>query len=204
MEVEIIMKLGKKLLAVALAGVLALSVLTGCSGSGSSSIDGKKIARFLSLGDSLGKNITIEYDNSLNQLASAAMDVVKKQVGVEIKINGKSNKVTLDNAIGENGILVHYGSNDYVIEREANGLKAALKLEGENRNKVVWVSLFNTKDIKGESYALANSIFNDTHGASLTEKDIYELESGKLGYSTSGDYTMFVIIGDAAQDDAEA
>ena len=85
-----IMKMAKKFLAVALAGVLALSVLTGCGDS----VKSKDIA------DSLTKmGVKVEKDDGVDATAKETLKAIEAIINSET--NTGADKITLDNAVSK-------------------------------------------------------------------------------------------------------
>lgn len=79
------MKMAKKFLAVALAGVLALSVLTGCGAS----VKSKDIA------DSLNKmGVKVELSKEVDETAEKTLKAIETIIAAD-----SANKITLDNAV---------------------------------------------------------------------------------------------------------
>ena len=79
------MKMAKKFLAVALAGVLALSVLTGCGNS----VKSKDIA------DSLNKmGVKVELSKEVDETAEKTLKAIETIIAAD-----SANKITLDNAV---------------------------------------------------------------------------------------------------------
>ena len=79
------MKMAKKFLAVALAGVLALSVLTGCGNS----VKSKDIA------DSLTKmGVKVEQSKDMDKTAENPLKAIETIIAAD-----SANKITLDNAV---------------------------------------------------------------------------------------------------------
>ena len=79
------MKMAKKFLAVALAGVLALSVLTGCGDS----VKSKDIA------DSLTKmGVKVEQSKDVDKTAENTLKAIETIIAAD-----SANKITLDNAV---------------------------------------------------------------------------------------------------------
>ena len=79
------MKMAKKFLAVALAGVLALSLLTGCGNS----VKSKDIA------DSLNKmGVKVELSKEVDETAEKTLKAIETIIAAD-----SANKITLDNAV---------------------------------------------------------------------------------------------------------
>ena len=87
------MKMAKKFLAVALAGVLALSVLTGCGAS----VKSKDIV------DALNKmNVKVEQDKDMDKTAENTLKAIEAIVNAPdnaAKPDTDTSKITLDNAV---------------------------------------------------------------------------------------------------------
>ena len=97
-----IMKMAKKFLAVALAGVLALSVLTGCANG----VKSKDVA------DSLTKmGIKVEQSKDVDKTAKETLKAIEAIVDASAKDSSVTaeNKITLDNAVKAAGKVVKTG-----------------------------------------------------------------------------------------------
>ena len=201
-----IMKMAKKFLAVALAGVLALSVLTGCGNS----VKSKDIA------DSLTKmGVKVEQDDGVDKTAKETLKAIEAIVNDKTnadKADTDDSKITLDNAVeGHVGKVI----KDYSItDNTANAVKKALGVftgtgataaDKANEGKRVEVALVKTENatkdaslqaalvkdglVRAQSPVLIDSNHNKT-------KEI--VEPGKLGSAKTkdGKYILVVIVND--------
>ena len=92
------MKMAKKFLAVALAGVLALSVLTGCGNS----VKSKDVAKALTK-----MGINAEQDKDVDKAAENTLTAIEAIINSETNTNAdEEQKITLDNAVGTTGKLI--------------------------------------------------------------------------------------------------
>ena len=185
------MKMAKKFLAVALAGVLALSVLTGCGNS----VKSKDIA------DSLNKmGVKVELSKEVDETAEKTLKAIETIIAAD-----SANKITLDNAVEKvTGKVI--GINN-IINDPNNAVKKALGMmstgspaETENNAKQVRVALVKTENAKKDA-SLQAALVKDgliaTHVLILsTDKEI--AETGKLGSAKTSDgkYILVVIVND--------
>ena len=187
------MKMAKKFLAVALAGVLALSVLTGCGNS----VKSKDIA------DSLTKmGVKVEQSKDVDKTAENTLKAIETIIAAD-----SANKITLDNAVNDTtGKII--GINN-IINDPNNAVKKALGVytdpsaadaEKENAGKQVRVALVKTENAKKDA-SLQAALVKDgliaTHVIILpTDKKI--AETGKLGSAKTSDgkYILVVIVND--------
>lgn len=188
-----IMKMAKKFLAVALAGVLALSVLTGCGAS----VKSKDIA------DSLTKmGVKVEQSKDVDKTAEKTLKAIETIIAAD-----SANKITLDNAVKVDGKVIEINN---IINDPNNAVKKALGMmstgspaETENNAKQVRVALVKTENAKKDA-SLQAALVKDgliaTHVLILsTDKEI--AETGKLGSAKTSDgkYILVVIINDVVE-----
>lgn len=184
------MKMAKKFLAVALAGVLALSVLTGCGNS----VKSKDIA------DSLTKmGVKVEQSKDVDKTAENTLKAIETIIAAD-----SANKITLDNAVKVDGKVIEINN---IINDPNNAVKKALGMmstgspaETENNAKQVRVALVKTENAKKDA-SLQAALVKDgliaTHVLILsTDKEI--AETGKLGSAKTSDgkYILVVIVND--------
>lgn len=195
-----IMKMAKKFLAVALAGVLALSVLTGCGNS----VKSKDIA------DSLTKmGVKVEQDDGVDKTAKETLKAIEAIVDASAKDEAvaANDKITLDNAVKVDGKVIEINN---IINDPNNAVKKALGMmstgspaETENNAKQVRVALVKTENAKKDA-SLQAALVKDgliaTHVLILpTDKKI--AETGKLGSAKTSDgkYILVVIVNDVVE-----
>lgn len=184
------MKMAKKFLAVALAGVLALSVLTGCGNS----VKSKDIA------DSLTKmGVKVEQSKDVDKTAENTLKAIETIIAAD-----SANKITLDNAVKIEGKIIEINN---IINDPNNAVKKALGMmatgtpaETANATKKVQVALVNIENAKKDA-SLQAALVKDgliaTHVIILsTDKKI--AETGKLGSAKTSDgkYILVVIVND--------
>ena len=192
------MKMAKKFLAVALAGVLALSVLTGCGDS----VKSKDIA------DSLTKmGVKVEQDDGVDKAAEETLVAIEAIVNAPAnaaKADTDTSKITLDNAVKVDGKVIEINN---IINDPNSAVKKALGMmstgspaETENNAKQVRVALVKTENAKKDA-SLQAALVKDgliaTHVLILsTDKEI--AETGKLGSAKTSDgkYILVVIVND--------
>lgn len=139
------MKMAKKFLAVALAGVLALSVLTGCGDS----VKSKDIA------DTLTKiGVKVEQDDGVDKTAKETLKAIETLINSET--NTGADKITLDNAVevGDGKIIK---TNNIIndpnsVVRKALGMMATgTPAETANATKKVQIALVNIENAKKDA-----------------------------------------------------
>lgn len=191
------MKMAKKFLAVALAGVLALSVLTGCGAS----VKSKDVA------DALTKmDVKTEQSKDVDKTAENTLKAIEAIINSETntKVN-KDHKITLDNAVKETG--------GKVINRNgviANAVKKALEMDTNQANadkdkKQVRVALVKTEDAKKDASLQAARVKDGLVTASESmSAGKTMVEPGKLGTATTkdGKYMLVVIVNDVVAKNA--
>ena len=194
------MKMAKKFLAVALAGVLALSLLTGCGDS----VKSKDIA------DSLTKmGVKVEQDDGVDKTAKETLKAIEAIVDASAKDEAvaANDKITLDNAVKVDGKVIEINN---IINDPNNAVKKALGMmstgspaETENNAKQVRVALVKTENAKKDA-SLQAALVKDgliaTHVLILsTDKEI--AETGKLGSAKTSDgkYILVVIVNDVVE-----
>ena len=191
------MKMAKKFLAVALAGVLALSVLTGCANG----VKSKDVA------DSLTKmGIKVEQSKDVDKTAKETLKAIEAIVDASAKDSSVTaeNKITLENAvvkadgkvIKENNFV---GSVDNV--KKALGVFATgSDAEKANVGKQVRVALVEIKNAKKDA-SLQAALVKDrlvTANATDVTNNKTVVEPGKLGTAKTSDgkYILVVIVND--------
>lgn len=197
-----IMKMAKKFLAVALAGVLALSVLTGCG----KSVKSKDIA------DSLTKmGVKTEQSKDVDATAKETLKAIEAIIASDTNTAAAvGDKITLDNAVKVDGKVIEINN---IINDPNNAVKKALGMmstgspaETENNAKQVRVALVKTENAKKDA-SLQAALVKDgliaTHVLILsTDKEI--AETGKLGSAKTSDgkYILVVIVNDVVKKSA--
>lgn len=188
-----IMKMAKKFLAVALAGVLALSVLTGCGAS----VKSKDIA------DSLTKmGVKVEQDDGVDATAKETLKAIEAIINSET--NTGADKITLDNAVSKaTGRVI----KDYNISNIPDAVKKALGLftgtdataaDKENDGKKVQVALVKTENATKDA-SLQAAIAKDALLTAWAPTYTEFADTGKLGTAKTSDgkYILVVIVNDA-------
>ena len=205
------MKMAKKFLAVALAGVLALSVLTGCGAS----VKSKDIA------DSLTKmGVKVEQDKDMDKTAEetlAAIEAIVNEPDNAAKPDTDTSKITLDNAVElRNGKIIKI--NNAVTDRNFNyALKKALGLCAYNDSNATAAQKKNiTKNVKVALVKTENATKDASLQAALVKDGLVPVyntvpsvgqkyaESGKLGSAKTSDgkYILVVIVTDLVAQNA--
>ena len=190
-----IMKMAKKFLAVAHAGVLALSVLTGCGAS----VKSKDIA------DSLTKmGVKVEQDDGVDATAKETLKAIEAIINSET--NTGADKITLDNAVSKaTGRVI----KDYNISNIPDAVKKALGLftgtgataaDKENDGKKVQVALVKTENATKDA-SLQAAIAKDALLTAWAPTFTEFADTGKLGTAKTSDgkYILVVIVNDAVE-----
>ena len=192
-----IMKMAKKFLAVALAGVLALSVLTGCGDS----VKSKDIA------DSLTKiGVKVEQDDGLDKTAKETLKAIETLINSET--NTGADKITLDNAVevGDGKIIK---TNNIIndpnsVVRKALGMMATgTPAETANATKKVQVALVNIENAKKDASLQAALVRDSLVPANnvVPSSNRKYVEPSKLGSAKTSDgkYILVVIVTDIVE-----
>ena len=188
------MKMAKKFLAVALAGVLALSVLTGCGNS----VKSKDVAKALTK-----MGIEAEQDKDMDKTAENTLTAIEAVVEASAKDStlGAEEKITLDNAVGKGGKLiaesgVMTGADTGSKVQTALGIQAG----GANENKLVRVALVKTENAKKDANLQAGIVVKGLVTAKVADTT-KAVNPGKLGIAKTSDgkYILVVIINDVVE-----
>ena len=194
------MKMAKKFLAVALAGVLALSVLTGCANG----VKSKDVA------DSLTKmGIKVEQSKDVDKTAENTLKAIEAIVDASAKDSSVTaeNKITLDNAVKADGKVVKTNGFENADTgkkvQKALGMFAeagATDAEKANAGKQVRVALVEIKNAKKDASlqaALVKDRLVTANAADVTNNKTV-VEPGKLGTAKTSDgkYILVVIVND--------
>ena len=183
-----IMKMAKKFLAVALAGVLALSVLTGCGNS----VKSKDVAKALTK-----MGIKVEQSKDVDKAAENTLTAIEAIINSGTNTNAdEEQKITLDNAVGTTGKLiaasgVMTGADTGSKVQTALGIQAG----GANENKLVRVALVKTENAKKDANLQAGIVVKGLVTAKVADTT-KAVEPGKLGTAKTSDgkYMLVVIV----------
>ena len=199
------MKMAKKFLAVALAGVLALSVLTGCANG----VKSKDVA------DSLTKmGIKVEQSKDVDKTAKETLKAIEAIVDASAKDSSVTaeNKITLDNAVKADGKVVK--TNGFENADTGKKVQKALGMfteagataaEKANAGKQVRVALVEIKNAKKDASLQAalvkDALVQAQEGDTTDNKQ--PVEPGKLGTATTkdGKYMLVVIVNEMKKAD---
>ena len=200
------MKMAKKFLAVALAGVLALSVLTGCANG----VKSKDVA------DSLTKmGIKVEQSKDVDKTAENTLKAIEAIVDASAKDTtvAAANKITLDNAVKSDGKVVK--TNGFENADTGKKVQKALGMFSEagatdaekaNDGKKVEVALVKTEDAKKDASLQAYRVKEGlVQVKAVTVDNNHKFaETGKLGTATTkdGKYILVVIVTDVVAKNA--
>ena len=199
------MKMAKKFLAVALAGVLALSVLTGCANG----VKSKDVA------DSLTKmGIKVEQSKDLDKTAKSTLTAIEAIVDASAKDSSVTaeNKITLDNAVKADGKVVktngfENADTDNKVKKALGMMAAGTAAETANKEKQVRVALVEIKNAKKDASLQAHFVKDalvTASAASVPGAGKKVVEPGKLGTATTkdGKYMLVVIVNDVVAENA--
>ena len=190
-----IMKMAKKFLAVALAGVLALSVLTGCG----KSVKSKDIA------DSLTKmGVNVEQSDEMDKTAEDTLKAIEAIINSET--NTGADKVTLDNAVVVfDGKVIkknvfQSADTDNKVQKALGMMASGTPAETANKNKQVQVALVKTENATKDASLQAHFVKGNlvpANANSVTQGKTI-VEPGKLGTAKTSDgkYILVVIVND--------
>ena len=192
------MKMAKKFLAVALAGVLALSVLTGCANG----VKSKDVA------DSLTKmGIKVEQSKDVDKTAENTLKAIEAIVDASAKDSSVTaeNKITLDNAVKADGKVVktngfENADTDSKVQKALGvftgaGATAADKANEKNQVRVALVEIKNAKKDASLQAALVKDALVEAQAATV-DGTHEAAKTGKLGTATTkdGKYILVVIV----------
>ncbi len=199
------MKMAKKFLAVALAGVLALSVLTGCANG----VKSKDVA------DSLTKmGIKVEQSKDVDKTAKETLKAIEAIVDASAKDSSVTaeNKITLDNAVKADGKVVktngfENADTDNKVQKALGMMAAGTAAETANKEKQVRVALVEIKNAKKDASLQAHFVKDalvTASAASVPGAGKKVVEPGKLGTATTkdGKYMLVVIVNDVVAENA--
>lgn len=192
------MKMAKKFLAVALAGVLALSVLTGCANG----VKSKDVA------DSLTKmGIKVEQSKDVDKTAKETLKAIEAIIDAKTnadKPDTDDSKIKLSNAVVAADGKVIKTKN---ITDTTNKVQKALGVfangndaEKANAGKQVRVALVEIKNAKKDASLQAafvkDALVQAQEGDTTNNKTV--VEPGKLGTAKTSDgkYILVVIVND--------
>ena len=194
------MKMAKKFLAVALVGVLALSVLTGCGNS----VKSKDIA------DSLTKmGVKVEQDDGVDKTAKETLKAIEAIVNDKTnadKADTDDSKITLENAVKADGKVI---KTNVITDNTANAVQKALGVftgtgatatDKANEGKRVEVALVKTENATKDA-SLQAAIVKDglvQVKAVIVGNNHKFVEPSKLGSAKTSDgkYILVVIVTD--------
>lgn len=196
------MKMAKKFLAVALAGVLALSVLTGCANG----VKSKDVA------DSLTKmGIKVEQSKDVDKTAKETLKAIEAIIDAKTnadKPDTDADKIKLSNAVvaADGKVIKTKNITDTTNKVQkalgvfANGSDA----EKANAGKQIRVALVEIKNAKKDASLQAafvkDALVQAQEGDTSNSKKV--VEPGKLGTATTkdGKYMLVVIVNEMKAD----
>lgn len=191
------MKMAKKFLAVALAGVLALSVLTGCANG----VKSKDVA------DSLTKmGIKVEQSKDVDKTAENTLKAIEAIVDASAKDDkvAAKDKITLDNAVEKTKGTVINSTGVVTSADTTKAVKKALGIDTKMANvgKQIRVALVETenatKDASLQAHRVEKVLFQAQAADLGSDGKKETAETGKLGTATTkdGKYMLVVIVND--------
>lgn len=192
-----IMKMAKKFLAVALAGVLALSVLTGCG----KSVKSKDIA------DALNKmGMNVEQSKDMDKTAESTLTAIEAIINSETNTAAdEDDKITLENAVdGHYGKVISENTfktadTDNKVQKALGMMATGTAAETANAAKKVQVALVNIENAKKDASLQAHFVKEYLVRPRLvTTINKTVVEPGKLGTAKTkdGKYMLVVIVND--------
>lgn len=192
------MKMAKKFLAIALAGVLALSVLTGCGAS----VKSKDVA------DALTKmGVKTEQSKDLDKTAENTLTAIEAIVNAPAnaaKPDTDNTKIKLDNAVvAANGKVIKTNTitdNTNKVKKALGMMSTGSDAEKANAAKQVRVALVKTENATKDA-SLQAALVKDglvTANATSVTSGKTVAETGKLGTAKTSDgkYMLVVIVND--------
>ena len=199
------MKMAKKFLAVALAGVLALSVLTGCANG----VKSKDVA------DSLTKmGIKTEQSKDVDKTAKETLKAIEAIIDAKANADLKDDnaaKIKLSNAVvAANGKIIKTST----ITDTTNKVQKALGVyangsdaEKANVGKQIRVALVEIKNAKKDASlqaAFVKDALVEAQAVTVDNSKQKIAETGKLGTATTkdGKYMLVVIVNDVVAKNA--
>lgn len=199
-----IMKMAKKFLAVALAGVLALSVLTGCANG----VKSKDVA------DSLTKmGIKVEQSKDVDKTAKETLKAIEAIIDAKTnadKPDTDADKIKLSNAVvaADGKVIKTKNITDTTNKvQKALGVftgAGATAAEKANVGKQIRVALVEIKNAKKDASLQAafvkDALVQAQEGDTTNGKKV--VEPGKLGTATTkdGKYMLVVIVNEMKAD----
>ena len=185
------MKKWKKLVALALAAILAMSLLTACGGGGGSQSFETQVenAVFAAYSQAIGRNNIKSNDPALKQLANKSLSCVKNgrynvndmKKSIEVKANaGNPNELTVQ-------IAMPLGDpNGYTTENSYRVLAITPEMVGELKNEL--------KDMDGELDEIVVDLEEQgarIDGIGVAAKTIDGKTYAAVGFSITGDSALF-------------
>ena len=192
------MKMAKKFLAVALAGVLALSVLTGCANG----VKSKDVA------DSLTKmGIKVEQSKDVDKTAKETLKAIEAIIDAKTNADLKDDnaaKIKLSNAVEKtNGKVIKETTITDTTNKVQKalgvftgaGATAADKANEKNQVRVALVEIKNAKKDASLQAALVKDALVEAQAATV-DGTHEAAKTGKLGTATTkdGKYILVVIV----------
>lgn len=198
------MKMAKKFLAVALAGVLALSVLTGCANG----VKSKDVA------DSLTKmGIKVEQSKDVDKTAKETLKAIEAIIDAKTnadKPDTDADKIKLSNAVvAADGKVIKTKTITDTTNKVQKalgvftgaGATAADKANEKNQVRVALVEIKNAKkDASLQAAFVKDALVQAQEGDTTNGKKV--VEPGKLGTATTkdGKYMLVVIVNEMKAD----
>ena len=199
------MKMAKKFLAVALAGVLALSVLTGCANG----VKSKDVA------DSLTKmGIKVEQSKDVDKTAKETLKAIEAIIDAKTnadKPDTDDSKIKLSNAVvAADGKVIKTKTITDTTNKVQKalgvftgaGATAADKANEKNQVRVALVEIKNAKkDASLQAAFVKDALVQAQEGDTTNGKKV--VEPGKLGTATTkdGKYMLVVIVNEMKKAD---
>ena len=172
------MKMAKKLLAVVLTGVMAVSMLTGCAGISSRRVADELQGMLKAVNDKA--TVKAVDDDLANKAAKVAKDnsgALKNETALKSAVK---TELTKDNKLGDSYIwIAYFATKD--VNRTVKAQNIAKELIGTN-GKIDTTKAINKDDVK----------VGDKTGANIKAGDKFELSMKDFKVGDT-DYVMFVV-----------
>ena len=172
------MKMAKKLLAVVLTGVMAVSMLTGCAGISSRRVADELQGMLKAVNDKA--TVKAVDDDLANKAAKVAKDnsgALKNETALKSAVK---TELTKDNKLGDSYIwIAYFATKD--VNKTVKAQNIAKELIGTN-GKIDTTKAINKDDVK----------VGDKTGANIKAGDKFELSMKDFKVGDT-DYVMFVV-----------
>ena len=183
-----IMKMAKKLLAVVLAGVMAVSMLTGCAGISSRRVADELEGMLKAANDKATvKAVGDDLANNAAKVAKDSSGALKAETTLQTDVK---NELTKDNKLGDSYIwIAYFATKD--VNKTVKAQNIAKALIGTN-GKIDTTKAINSTDVK-----VGTMSGNELKAGNKFELSMKDFKVGDT------DYVMFVVTCKAVAADAQ-